>query len=74
MTRTTSKRGCSSHTSTSLGRTTVPRWSNCSKSCGAIVASVTTSRRKTMLKVFELLGNQGELVSEFRKKLATVMN
>jgi putative thioredoxin len=30
--------------------------------------------RKTMLKVFELLGNQGELVSEFRKKLATVMN
>ena len=30
--------------------------------------------RKTMLKVFELLGNQGELVSEFRRKLATVMN
>jgi len=30
--------------------------------------------RKTMLKVFELLGNQGELVSEFRKKLATAMN
>jgi putative thioredoxin len=30
--------------------------------------------RKTMLKVFELLGNQGELVSEFRKKLASVMN
>jgi putative thioredoxin len=30
--------------------------------------------RKTMLKVFELLGNQGELVSEFRKKLASAMN
>jgi putative thioredoxin len=30
--------------------------------------------RKTMLKVFELLGNQGELVSEFRKKLASSMN
>ena len=30
--------------------------------------------RKTMLKVFELLGNQGELVSEFRRKLASVMN
>jgi putative thioredoxin len=30
--------------------------------------------RKTMLKVFELLGNQGELVSEFRRKLATAMN
>jgi len=32
------------------------------------------SGRKTMLKVFELLGNQGELVSEFRKKLAGAMN
>ena len=30
--------------------------------------------RKTMLKVFELLGNQGELVSEFRRRLASVMN
>jgi putative thioredoxin len=30
--------------------------------------------RKTMLKVFELLGNGGELVSEFRKKLASAMN
>src|SRR5688500_10800179 len=30
--------------------------------------------RKTMLKVFELLGSQGELVSEFRRKLASVMN
>jgi putative thioredoxin len=30
--------------------------------------------RKTTLKVFELLGNQGELVSEFRKKLASAMN
>jgi putative thioredoxin len=30
--------------------------------------------RKTMLKVFELLGNQGELVSEFRRKLASVIN
>jgi putative thioredoxin len=30
--------------------------------------------RKTMLKVFELLGNQGELVSEFRRKLASAMN
>jgi putative thioredoxin len=29
--------------------------------------------RKTMLKVFELLGNQGELVSEFRKRLARTM-
>ena len=26
--------------------------------------------RKTMLKVFELMGNQGELVSEFRRRLA----
>jgi putative thioredoxin len=32
------------------------------------------SGRKTMLQVFELLGNQGELVSEFRKKLAGAMN
>ncbi|MDB5867538.1 MAG: Thioredoxin [Betaproteobacteria bacterium] len=30
--------------------------------------------RKTMLKVFELLGNTGDLVSEFRKKLARTMN
>jgi putative thioredoxin len=30
--------------------------------------------RKTMVKVFELLGNQGELVSEFRRKLASAMN
>jgi putative thioredoxin len=30
--------------------------------------------RKTMLKVFELLGNHSELVSEFRKKLASAMN
>jgi len=30
--------------------------------------------RKTMLKVFELLGNGGELVSEFRRKLASAMN
>ena len=30
--------------------------------------------RKTMLKVFELLGNQGELVSEYRRKLASAMN
>ena len=30
--------------------------------------------RKTMLKVFGLLGNGGELVSEFRKKLASAMN
>jgi len=30
--------------------------------------------RKTMLKVFELLGGQGELVSEFRKRLARTMN
>jgi putative thioredoxin len=30
--------------------------------------------RKTMLKVFELLGNEGELVSEFRKRLASAMN
>ena len=30
--------------------------------------------RKTMLKVFELIGNQGELVSEFRKRLASLMN
>ena len=30
--------------------------------------------RKTMLKVFELLGNQGELVSDARKKLASAMN
>jgi putative thioredoxin len=29
--------------------------------------------RKTMLKVFELLGGQGELVSEFRKRLARTM-
>jgi putative thioredoxin len=29
--------------------------------------------RKTMLKVFELLGNAGELVSEFRKKLSGAM-
>ena len=30
--------------------------------------------RKTMLKVFELLGNQGELVGEYRRKLASAMN
>lgn len=30
--------------------------------------------RKTVLKVFELLGNQGPLVSEFRKRLASAMN
>jgi putative thioredoxin len=30
--------------------------------------------RKTMLKVFELMGNQGELVSEFRKRLARTLN
>jgi putative thioredoxin len=30
--------------------------------------------RKTMLKVFQLLGNEGELVSEFRRKLASAMN
>ena len=30
--------------------------------------------RKTMVKVFGLLGNQGELVSEFRRKLASAMN
>jgi putative thioredoxin len=30
--------------------------------------------RKTMLKVFELLGNQGEVVSEFRRRLASAMN
>ena len=30
--------------------------------------------RKTVLKVFELLGNQGELVSEFRKRLSRTMN
>jgi putative thioredoxin len=29
--------------------------------------------RKTMLKVFEQMGNQGELVSEFRKRLARTM-
>ena len=30
--------------------------------------------RATMLKVFELLGNKGELVSEFRRKLASAIN
>jgi putative thioredoxin len=30
--------------------------------------------RKTMVKIFELLGNQGEMVSEFRRKLASAMN
>jgi putative thioredoxin len=30
--------------------------------------------RKTVLKIFELIGNQGELVSEFRKRLARTMN
>jgi putative thioredoxin len=30
--------------------------------------------RKTMLKIFELMGNQGELVAEFRKRLASAMN
>ena len=30
--------------------------------------------RKTILKVFELMGNQGELVSEFRRRLARTMN
>jgi putative thioredoxin len=30
--------------------------------------------RKTMLKVFELMGNQGALVSEFRKRLARTLN
>lgn len=29
--------------------------------------------RKTMLQVFNLLGNQGELVSEYRKRLASAM-
>jgi putative thioredoxin len=30
--------------------------------------------RKTMLKVFELLGNAGDLVSEFRRRLARTIN
>jgi putative thioredoxin len=30
--------------------------------------------RKTMLKVFELLGNSGDLVSEFRRRLARTIN
>ena len=30
--------------------------------------------RKTILQIFELLGNEGELVSEFRRKLASAMN
>jgi putative thioredoxin len=30
--------------------------------------------RKTMLKIFELLGGQGELVSEFRRRLARSLN
>ena len=30
--------------------------------------------RKTMLQIFEILGNDGELVSEFRRKLASAMN
>ena len=30
--------------------------------------------RKTMVKIFETLGNQGEVVSEFRRKLASAMN
>jgi putative thioredoxin len=30
--------------------------------------------RKTMLKVFELMGNRGEVVSEFRKRLAGALN
>lgn len=30
--------------------------------------------RKTMLKVFELMGNRGDLVSEFRKRLAGALN
>ncbi len=30
--------------------------------------------RKTMLQVFSLLGNQGDLVSEYRRKLASAMN
>jgi putative thioredoxin len=30
--------------------------------------------RKTMLKVFDLMDNQGELVSEFRKRLARTIN
>jgi putative thioredoxin len=30
--------------------------------------------RKTMLQIFEILGNEGELVSEFRRKLASAMN
>jgi putative thioredoxin len=30
--------------------------------------------RKTMLQIFEILGNDGELVGEFRRKLASAMN
>jgi putative thioredoxin len=30
--------------------------------------------RKTILQVFEVLGNQGSLVSEFRRRLASAMN
>jgi putative thioredoxin len=30
--------------------------------------------RRTILQVFELIGNQGSLVSEFRKRLASAMN
>jgi putative thioredoxin len=30
--------------------------------------------RKTMLQVFSLLGNQGDLVSEYRRKLASAIN
>jgi putative thioredoxin len=30
--------------------------------------------RKTMLQVFNLLGNQGDLVSDYRRKLASAMN
>ena len=30
--------------------------------------------RKTLLDVFNLLGGQGELVSEYRRKLASALN
>ena len=30
--------------------------------------------RKTMLQIFEVLGNEGELVGEYRRKLASAMN
>ena len=62
-------------------RTSTSRASDYRRALEQLIAIVERDRkwgddigRKTMLKVFELIGNQGELVSEFRRRLARTMN